>query len=190
MVLSTASAGRLPEIFVAEERLAPKRPRPTVYLDTTIPSYLTAPMNADVAKARMQRITRVWWTRCRPKCDLFVSRCVVTESRDGRERDARKRLAALESSGAVCLVDRSDVLLGSLLADGLIPDKARADAEHIAYAATNSVRFLLTWNCKQLANRMILRRVAQRCESNGFPCPQICTPETMMRIYTHERSAY
>ena len=44
---------------------------------------------------------------------------------------------------------------------------SRADAEHIAFAATNSVRFLLTWNYKHLANRTILRRVAQRCESHG-----------------------
>ena len=174
MVLSTAHPWRHAGVFVAEERLAPKRPRPTVYLDTTIPSYLTATMSADIAKARMQRITRIWWSRYRPNC----------------EDAARKRVAALESIDAVCLVERSEDLLISLLADGLLPEKARTDAEHIAYAATNSVRFLLTWNCKHLANRMILRRVTQRCESHGFPCPQICTPETMMRVYAYERSTY
>jgi hypothetical protein len=168
MVLSTTDAQRLAlDGFVAEERLAAKPARPSVYLDTTIPSYFTAPMSADFAKRRMQRLTRIWWSRYRPKCDVFVSDCVFDESRGGSEDAVRKRLSALQS-----------------------PEKARIDAEHIAYAATNSVRFLLTWNCKHVANRMIFHRVAQRCESHGFRFPQICTPETMMRIYAYERYPY
>jgi hypothetical protein len=190
MVLSTGHAWLQSRGIVAEERLAPAPARPTVYLDTTIPSYLTAPMSADLAKARMQRITRIWWARYRPTCDVFVSECVFTEACGGREEEARKRLAALESIHAVRLTDRSEALVQSLLADGLIPEKARTDAEHIAYAATNDVRFLLTWNCKHLANRMILRRVTQRCESHGVCCPRVCTPETMVRIYTYERHTY
>ncbi len=190
MVLSTAHTWRLPDSFIAEERPAWKGPRPTVYLDTTIPSYLTAPISADVAKFRMQRITRIWWARYRPSCDIFVSARVFAEARGGREMEARKRLAALESIDAVHLASRSERLVTSLLADGLFPESAHADAEHIAYAATNSVRLLLTWNCRHLANRMILRRVTQRCESHGLLCPQICTPETMMRLYAHERCPY
>lgn len=187
MVLSLAHASRGPELFVAEERLAPSRLRPTVYLDTTIPSFLIASLSTDFMKARMQRITRMWWARYRPRCDIFVSDLVLSEARAGRPDFVSKRVAALESIDAVCLSDHSQVLCDSLLADGLIPQNARADAKHIAYAATNSVRFLLTWNCKHLANRIILRRVTQRCESLGFRCPQVCTPETMMRLYAHER---
>jgi hypothetical protein len=187
MALSTAHAWRPSRDSVAEERLAFGRQRPTVYLDTTIPSYLTAPLSSNVANAHMQRITRVWWSRYRRNCSIFVSDRVFAESHGGREDEARKRLAALESIDAVCLTDRSEALMASLLADGLIPQNARADAEHIAYAATNRVRFLLTWNCRPLANRMILRRVIQRCESHRVVCPQFCTPETMVRIYAHER---
>jgi hypothetical protein len=85
MVLSTAHAWRHTDLFIGEEQLARKPAKPTVYLDTTIPSYLTAPMSADIAKARMQRITRVWWLRYRPNCTIFVSDLVIAESRDGRE---------------------------------------------------------------------------------------------------------
>jgi hypothetical protein len=187
MVSSTAQALRGPELVVAEERLAPERERPTIYLDTTIPSYLTASMSANISKARMQRITRVWWSRFRPNCDIFVSDRVFVEARGGREDEARKRMAALESIDATLLTDRSEALVDSLLADGLFPERARVDAEHLAYAATNAVRFLLTWNCKHLASRMIFRRLIQRCESHGVRCPQMCTPETMMRIYANGR---
>src|SRR5690349_24460 len=114
MALSTAHAWRLPDVLVGEERVAPKRPRPTVYLDTTIPSYLTAPLSADIAKARMQRITRIWWARYRPSCDIFVSECVFNEARGGREVEVQKRLAALESIDAICLTERSEALVSSL----------------------------------------------------------------------------
>jgi hypothetical protein len=190
MVLSTARIWPLPDSFIAEERWASKPARPTVYLDTTIPSYLTAAMSTDLAKARMQRVTRIWWSRYRPDCDIFISDCVLSECRGGNENSASKRLAALASIDSIYLSARSEALLDSLKIDGLIPEKAHMDAEHIAYAATNSVRFLLTWNCKHLANRMILRRVAQRCESHGFTCPMICTPEAMMRICAYERRAH
>lgn len=190
MVLSTARIWPLPDSFVAEERWASKPARPSVYLDTTIPSYLTAPMSADLTKARMQRITRIWWSRYRPDCDIFISNCVLSEARTGNSHEALKRLEALASIDPVCLSMRSEALVDSLRIDGLIPEKARTDAEHIAYAATNSVRFVLTWNCKHLANRMILRRVAQRCESLGFTCPMICTPEAMMRICAYERRTH
>jgi predicted nucleic acid-binding protein len=190
MVLFTGHAARSPALFIREEPASPEWRKPTVYLDTTIPSYLTAALSRDITKARMQRITRVWWSRFRPTCEIFISELVIAESRDGREESARKRLAALESIEAVRLSERSESLVESLLEDGLILKKARADAEHLAYAATNSVRFLLTWNCKHLANRMIFRRVIERCESRGLRCPQICTPETMMRIYSHERRTY
>jgi hypothetical protein len=138
----------------------------------------------------MQRITRVWWSRYRPNCDIFASDRVFTESRGGREDQASKRLAALDSIEVARLTACSRSLFMSLLADGLFPENAHADAEHLAYAATNSVRFLLTWNCRHLANRMIFRRVTQRCESNGFRCPQICTPETMVRLYAYGRHTY
>jgi len=187
MVISTSHAQRPPELFVREERLAPPRLRPTVYLDTTIPTYFAASMSADISRARMQRITRIWWTRYRRHCDVFISDLLLAEARDGSEYAARKRLAALDSIDAACLSERSEALFQSLLADGLIPDIAHADAEHISYAATNSIRFLLTWNCKHLANRMIFRRVTQRCESLGFYCPQVCTPETMIRVCVDER---
>jgi hypothetical protein len=189
MVLSTAHAGWLPEVSVAEERLTPKQPRPTVYLDTTIPTYLTAPTSANVAMARMQRITRIWWARYRRNCCLLVSDRVFFEVRGGSEDEARKRVAALESVDTIYLTDRSEPLIQSVLADGLFPEKTRADAEHLAYAAMGCAQFLLTWNCRHLANRRIFRRLIQRCESHGVRYPQICTPETMMRIHTYERRA-
>lgn len=188
MLLSTEHARHRSEPFVSEEHSDHGREQPTVYLDTTLPSHLVAPMSADVLKARRQRATRVWWRQYRPLCTIFVSDLVLAESRNGREDAAQARLTALESIDVVFIAQRSDALLSSLLEDGLLPAKARADAEHIACAAASSVRYLLTWNYKHLANRTIRRRVARKCALHGFRCPEICTPEEMMRAYANERS--
>ena len=70
----------------------------------------------------------------------------------------------------------------------MLPESARSDAAHVAIAATNRIPLLVTWNCRHLANRTIHRAIVRACEAAGFSCPEICTPEHLMRTYTHARS--
>jgi hypothetical protein len=79
-------------------------------------------------------------------------------------------------------------LMVKLIGNGLLPRNAGADAEHIAIAATHSVQYLLTWNCKHLANATIARNVVRMCGKSGLTCPEICTPEQLMRACENERS--
>ena len=176
------------EYFVAEEPATYVGARPTVYLDTSIPSCLTARLSRDVEIARRQRITRVWWETYRGDYDLWVSERVLSEAGSGDSGAAQERLVALAGVSSFNPSAESDALVIRLIGNGLLPEKARADAEHIAIAATNSVRFLLTWNCKHLANLVIHRGVVRMCEAHGFRCPSICTPEKLMEASTHERS--
>ena len=65
----------------------------SVYLETTIVSYLTAEPTRDVVQAAHQQLTRDWWNR-RERFDLFVSQTVLTEAGGGNAEAARRRLAA------------------------------------------------------------------------------------------------
>jgi len=47
-------------------------------------------------------------------------------------------------------------------------------------AAVDHVDFLLTWNCKHIANAALIRDIEGVCRMRGFPCPVICTPEELM----------
>ena len=67
-----------------------------------------------------------------------------------------------------------------LASKGLVPAESAADALHIAIAATNGVDFLLTWNCKHLANAAHRQRIEQFVEEADYGCPIICTPEELM----------
>jgi hypothetical protein len=62
----------------------------------------------------------------------------------------------------------------------VLPEKAVRDAAHIALTTVHGVHYLLTWNCKHLANAQIARRVSRICREHGFAMPTICTPEALL----------
>jgi hypothetical protein len=177
-----------PSAYFVAEPSAREPPRPTVYLDTSIPSYLTARLRQDFLVARRQRITRIWWSRYRRHFDLRISDYVAAESAAGNPLAAMQRMNALATIEVLAKSERSLRLVEHLMGKGRLPSNARVDAEHISIAAAYSVRFLLTWNYEHLANDTIARNVARTCESLGYRCPEICTPEKLMRIFAHERS--
>jgi hypothetical protein len=57
--------------------------KPTVYLETTIPSYLTARASRDLVVAAHQELTTEWWSRHRSRFSLFVSALVLQEAGSG-----------------------------------------------------------------------------------------------------------
>ncbi len=119
--------------------------------------------------------TQVWWLRYRPHFAVFISDLVVAECSDGGQDAARERLAALETHRyRVPFRPLGDSIRKLVRRRVDSREGSRRCGTH-RVRRDDSVRFLLTWNCKHLANRMILRRVAQRCEAQGFHCPQICT---------------
>lgn len=67
-----------------------------------------------------------------------------------------------------------------LLGPGGIPDKARADAFHIAVSAVHEMDYLMTWNCAHIANARLAPRIKKVVLEHGFQCPIICTLEELM----------
>ena len=62
---------------------------------------------------------------------------------------------------------------------GALPEKAFVDAVHVAAAATHGMDFLLTWNCKHIANAIIRGRLEMLCRTHNLQPPMICTPEEL-----------
>ena len=62
---------------------------------------------------------------------------------------------------------------------GPIPEKATDDALHIAIATVHGMDYLLTWNCKHIANAEMQTAVNRICRSAGYEPPVICTPEEL-----------
>lgn len=62
----------------------------------------------------------------------------------------------------------------------VVPEKAKEDALHIAAAAFYGMDYLLTWNCKHIANAEMRNKIIDVVQSQEFECPVICTPEELM----------
>lgn len=154
--------------------------KPKVYLETTIPSLLTAWPSRDVLIAGQQQATRDWWKQRRHRYELYVSVLVMKEVERGDATAAAQRLAELEACRVLPYPKEAEELTRALLASRLIPAKAEADAAHIAIAAVHGMDFLLTWNCRHIANAAIVEKLRNVCAREGFPAPVICTPHELM----------
>lgn len=154
--------------------------KPTVYIETTIPSLLTAWPNRDVVIAGQQQATRDWWKQRRRKYELYVSVLVLDEIRQGDATAAGARLAATEECEVLPFPPEAQELSRALLASRLIPSKAQTDAAHIATAAVHGLDFLMTWNCRHIANAAIVEKLRAICVAEGYSAPVICTPHEMM----------
>jgi predicted nucleic acid-binding protein len=154
--------------------------KPSVYLETTVPSYYTARPSRDVIIAGHQATTRDWWDTRLSHFRAFISQIVIDEAAGGDARAAKDRLAVLKSFPLLDIHDNANSLARDLIESGPLPPKAARDALHIAIAAAHGIDFLVTWNCAHIANAEMAAKIAQICRAHGLECPVICTPEALM----------
>jgi len=132
-----------------------------VYVETSVIGYLVARPSRDVIKNAWQVATREWWETAREHYELYTSPVVEREAAKGDADAAARRLAAIKTVQAISMRDEDDAL-------------------HISVAAIAGMDFLLSWNCRHIANpetRPLIRKV---CEKMGYRYPEICTPFEML----------
>ena len=152
----------------------------SVYLETTFISYLVARPSRDLIVAGHQQSTQEWWANRRNEFVCSVSQVVIDEASLGDPGEISKRHAIIDGLPALEITEAVESLTRAIIAAGILPPHAFPDAAHIAVSAVHAVDYLLTWNCKHLANAQIARRIAIECEKLGHRIPIICTPEELM----------
>ena len=151
----------------------------SVYIESSVISYLVARPNRDVVVAARQAITETWWQNQRAESDLFVSALVVQEIAQGDVAVSEKRLKAVENIPFLATSPEAQRLAEDLLAKGAVPANSEEDALHIAFAAAGGIEFLLTWNFKHINNAQTKAYITTVVESHGFACPIMCSPEEL-----------
>lgn len=156
--------------------------KPTVYIETSVISYLTARPSRDLIVAGHQQITAEWWNTVRSSVECLISPFVIEEASRGDEDAAQRRMAVL--SGFVILEVNAEIrnLAERYFAAIDLPDRARIDAFHLAVAVWHEVDYLLTWNCKHIAGARVRRILLELNELLGIRTPIICTPEELMEV--------
>jgi predicted nucleic acid-binding protein len=153
---------------------------PTIYIETSTVSYLRRNPAAAADSVRRQLLTERWWDWHRERYDLVTSQYVLDEAATGNEPLAAERLNHLAGIPLLPLSDQIDVVAAEIVQRAILPNDALVDALHIACSAVNAVDILLTWNCKHLANPLILPRVFRVLSDYGLTIPVICTPEDLL----------
>jgi hypothetical protein len=156
--------------------------KPTVYIETTIIGYLAMRLSGALRTAANQQMTRDWWDNHRERYDVLISRFVVEECSKGDPAAAKERQVYLSGIPILELSSEVKALADALLSGVPLPEKATVDAFHISVAVANGVEFLLTWNCKHIANPALRPRIERICRETGYEPPVICTPLELMEI--------
>ncbi|MBN1943826.1 MAG: type II toxin-antitoxin system VapC family toxin [Phycisphaerae bacterium] len=157
-----------------------KTTKPTLYLETTIVSYLTARPSRDIVILGHQETTRQWWETKRSEYRIFISPFVIEESSAGDPAASRKRIQILEEMDVLPVNSSLEKLSQELQKYLEIPDKARLDAIHLAFSILYELDYLLTWNCSHLANANALRKLARMAKERNYWLPIVCTPDEMI----------
>lgn len=152
----------------------------TVYIETTIVSYLVARPSRDVLMAARQKVTRQWWDEERQKYHCVTSNQTLRESSQGDARMARLRLDALRDMAVLTVDEKALSLAEKLLSEKILPPAVLADAIHASIAALHHADFLLTWNCRHLANPHLLPKLRQFMTRHQVVLPETCTPLELM----------
>ncbi|MEX2139992.1 MAG: type II toxin-antitoxin system VapC family toxin [Pirellulales bacterium] len=152
----------------------------TVYIETSIVSYLVSRPSMHLITLARQHLTQHWWGEHRHEHDLFASQFVLDEAARGDPEYAAKRLKVLEKMALLGIEPEIPQIAEELLVRTILPQEAGIDALHISTASYHEIEYLLTWNCKHIANGRILPRIYGLLNELGYHVPLICTIEEMM----------
>ena len=158
-----------------------KKPKKSIYLETTIPSLATSKPSRDMIVAGRQAATLVFWESERHKYDLYISQYVIDECSLGDSDAAERRLGFLKE---VFIIPKADEILElakiyQQLLD--IPERAKIDSFHLATCVVAKIDYLLSWNCTHLGIATFVK-IKEYNEKHGLWTPLLVTPEALIEI--------
>ena len=151
----------------------------TVYIETTVIGSIAGRIHPNPLIAARQQKSRDWWSTASAEHKLLVSQLVVDECLAGDPDAAQERLDELVGIPRLVITDAAQALADALMDAKAIPKSEPRDALHIAIAAVNGVKYLVTWNFKHIANATLREQINDACRDNGHEPPIICTPEEL-----------
>ncbi|HIJ83949.1 MAG TPA: type II toxin-antitoxin system VapC family toxin, partial [Magnetococcales bacterium] len=111
--------------------------------------------------------------------DLYTSELMIREAGAGNPDAAKRRLEFLAGLPSLNINNEVMTLAIALLDARAVPQQAVDDAYHISLAVVHGMDYLLTWNCKHIANATMWSRIDGICRAQGYEPPAIATPEQL-----------
>ena len=150
-----------------------KNNKRSVYLDTSIFSYLID--ERENLKSFIE-ITKDWWNTQKEYFKLFISNEVMAELQLGKYPNKKTAINIAEPIEILPRTDEIREVAEIYIENFIMPKDYEGDAIHLAYSSLYKIDFLLTWNCKHLANankKLHIRKINTKL---GLFVPEIITP--------------
>ena len=151
----------------------------SVYIESSVISYLTARPSNDLVKSARQAITEEWWQKEKTRFTIFVSTLVEEEISRGNPEAAQRRLEVSEKIPNLSISSDAKEIAEVLISTGAVPSNSEEDALHIGIATAHGMHFLLTWNFKHINNAETKSVINKTIEDLGYIAPILCSPEEL-----------
>ncbi len=145
----------------------------TVYLDSTIPSYLFD--ERESIKTYVE-ITKKWWNEEVSNFDLWISEETIAELSKGDYPNKTEILECIYQTQVLPFDEHIVEIAQVYLNNYLMPNVLKGDAIHLAYASFFKMDFLLTWNCNHLNNANKKQHIRIINAQLNLFIPEIVTP--------------
>ena len=136
--------------------------------------------------AAHQQITHDWWLTAPHQFDLYISEAVLAEIRAGNPVLAASRLTIVSDLPVLSFSENVELLIEEYQTRLGLAANAATDLPHFAYAVAYRMDFLVTWNCKHIANGQVIKRLIIANSELGWPTPVILTPEELLATFSGE----
>ena len=150
-----------------------------VYIETTIPSFYQEVRTEPEMIAR-RNWTREWWNNQREHYQLVTSIAVIEELERGDYPNKEKILDLVADIPLLSINMEIHDIVETYIKRKLMPADILGDALHLAIASFHGCDFLLTWNCKHLANANKFSHIRRLNTLLGLYVPALITPVELL----------
>lgn len=151
-----------------------------IYLETSVWNFLfaeDAPRKRDITLKLFQEIED-------RKYEIYVSEMVITEMEDTEDDEKRQHLLnAVKKYSPIELTGKEDdvsELVEKYLKGGVVPEKFKDDALHIAFAVVHNLDVIVSWNLRHIVKLNTRIKVNAINKLEGCKEIEICTPEEVI----------
>lgn len=155
-------------------------PKPRVYVETTIPNVYHETRTSPEMVER-QAWTRAWWADAAERYELLTSVVVLEELEGGTSRNVRWRIALLDGLTVLPITPPVPETASTYIRHKLMPAHPSGDAYHLAIASHNYCDYIVTWNCKHLANPKKALHIRHINAMLGLHVPVLATPTDLIQ---------
>ncbi len=152
----------------------------SVYIESSVISYITARPSRDIVTSARQAITIEWWDEYKDSFYIYISELVMEEISSGDFVAAKRRLSVIEKIPMLEATENSKKLAKALIVENAVPESSAEDALHISIAAVQNIDFLLTWNFKHINNANTRDKISKVITQLDYACPVLCSPEELV----------